>query len=260
MARMPFEQKIRQTSNARRTRPHQEWATCGVSRPHSSVLSPVPPSSFAAAPPPSLPTSVLQALREATAAQHAQLDTGLAIAHPDASLHDYGVHAQALAAWLQALSPHLKSLQTSVYDFEFAPADRLAALQADLQDMAPTGAEATPLAWPAPSAATQQHIARALAHNPTQAESVCWGLVYVIEGSQLGGQVLYRHLAPRLAPHPLRYLQGRASSTGARWKSFVSLLQQHVASPAAIAACCHGAQAAFEGLQHHFWETEGMST
>lgn len=220
----------------------------------------MPTRPLAAAPHTPIAIDVLQALRHATAAQHAQLDTGLAIAHPEASLHDYGVHAHALAAWLQALSPHLTTLQACEHDFEFAPADRLAALEADLHDMTPLAAGAAPTAWPAPSAATQHHIARALAHHPTQAEAVCWGLVYVVEGSQLGGQVLYRHLAPRLAPHPLRYLQGRACSTGARWKSFVSLLRHHVASPAAVAACCQGAQTAFEGLQHHLWETEGMLT
>jgi heme oxygenase len=35
-----------------------------------------------------------------------------------------------------------------------------------------------------------------------------WGVCYVIEGSQLGGAVLYKRLHERLAPHPLRYLKG----------------------------------------------------
>ena len=228
--------------------------------PHSSVLLTVPTRPLAAAPHTPFSIDVLQALRNATAAQHAQLDTGLAIAQPDASLHDYGLHAHALAAWLQALSPHLNTLQASEHHFEFAPADRLAALAADLRDIALVSPGAAPRAWPAPSVSTQEHVGRALNDNPTQTEAVCWGLVYVVEGSQLGGQVLYRHLAPRLAPHPLRYLQGHASRTGARWKSFVALLCERVTSQADVAACCQGAQAAFEGLQQHFWETEGVPT
>ena len=208
----------------------------------------MPTRPLAAAPHTPIAIDVLQALRHATAAQHAQLDTGLAIAHPEASLHDYGVHAHALAAWLQALSPHLTTLQACEHDFEFAPADRLAALEADLHDMTPLAAGAAPTAWPAPSAATQHHIARALAHHPTQAEAVCWGLVYVVEGSQLGGQVLYRHLAPRLAPHPLRYLQGAGAQTGARWRVFLESLRAALDTPARVQAACDGAAWAFERL------------
>lgn len=79
--------------------------------------------------------------------------------------------------------------------------------------------------------------------------AVCWGLAYVVEGSQLGGQFLYRRLAPRLAPHPLRYLQGTGADTHLRWKAFTRLLNANVQSSFDIQAACAGARAGFDGLQ-----------
>ncbi len=193
-------------------------------------------------------TDALQALRHATAERHAQLDSGLPIARADANLADYQNHVHALAAWLQALWPALLALQACAPRFGFAPAARLSALREDLAHMD----EQATLPWPQPSATTAQCLEQALARHPGQADAVRWGMAYVVEGSQLGGQVLHRGLAPRLAPHPLRYLQGGGAGTGARWKTFMALLHTHVASPPAIAAACDGALAAFQGLQAHF--------
>ena len=188
----------------------------------------------------------LPLLRSATAAKHAQLDAHLAIARAGASLADYGAHVQALAAWLQALQPHVQTLAATAPQFDFTPSQRLAALQADLLDVAKW---ASPLAWPCPSVAARHLAAQALAAHAGQAPAVCWGMAYVVEGSQLGGQVLHRRLAGPLAPHPLRYLQGDGERTGARWKEFLALLRSHVGSPAQIAAACSGATAAFTAMQ-----------
>ena len=75
-----------------------------------------------------------------------------------------------------------------------------------------------------------------------------WGVAYVIEGSRLGGQVLYRRLAEPLAPHPLRYLQGAGGQTGARWRAFLESLRAALDTPARIQAACDGAAWAFERL------------
>ncbi|WP_428002359.1 biliverdin-producing heme oxygenase [Acidovorax sp.] len=206
---------------------------------HNTLAPPLPQPAM---------TDALQALRHATAERHAQLDSGLPIARADANLADYQNHVHALAAWLQALWPALLALQACAPRFGFAPAARLSALREDLAHMD----EQATLPWPQPSATTAQCLEQALARHPGQADAVRWGMAYVVEGSQLGGQVLHRGLAPRLAPHPLRYLQGDGAGTGARWKAFMALLRTHVASPPAIAAACDGALAAFQGLQAHF--------
>ncbi|HWU68302.1 MAG TPA: biliverdin-producing heme oxygenase, partial [Stenotrophobium sp.] len=75
-----------------------------------------------------------------------------------------------------------------------------------------------------------------------------WGVHYVIEGSQLGGAVLYERLRERLAPHGLRYLKGDAAGPGPRWRSFMQALRADVRTPAEIADACAGACAAFDRI------------
>jgi heme oxygenase len=71
---------------------------------------------------------------------------------------------------------------------------------------------------------------------------------YVIEGSQLGGAVLYQRLHEQLAPHPLRYLKGNDAGPGPRWRAFMQALREHVRSPEEILEASEGACAAFDSI------------
>jgi heme oxygenase len=83
---------------------------------------------------------------------------------------------------------------------------------------------------------------------PRQAsEAYRWGVSYVIEGSQLGGAVLYKRLAERLAPHPLNYLRGE-EPPGPRWQQFITALRGAVTTAPQIEEACRGAQLAFDSL------------
>ncbi|MBN3728397.1 biliverdin-producing heme oxygenase, partial [Burkholderia sp. Ac-20379] len=75
-----------------------------------------------------------------------------------------------------------------------------------------------------------------------------WGASYVIEGSQMGGAVLYQRLHERLAPHPLGFLATGRNGLSARWKAFVRGLAADVVAPAQIADACRGASEAFDRL------------
>jgi heme oxygenase (biliverdin-IX-beta and delta-forming) len=67
-----------------------------------------------------------------------------------------------------------------------------------------------------------------------------WGMLYVIEGSTLGGVVLARGLAARAEMRPaLRYLNGYGAATGERWRRFRAELERQVPAeglPEAVAA------------------------
>lgn len=171
----------------------------------------------------------LTALRAATASRHAALDAGLPIGAPDASLHDYIAHLVLLRTWLVPLHAWLAGFADGP---QFDVSVRLARIDADLADAgyASTG---TPDgdAWPA-----------------TASPAYRWGVHYVIEGSQLGGAVLYERLHERLAPHRLRYLQGDDAGPGPRWRVFMQALRAGVRSPAEIADACAGARAAFDRI------------
>jgi heme oxygenase len=171
----------------------------------------------------------LAALRAATATRHAALDAGLPIGAPDASLHDYTAHLVLLRTWLVPLHAWLAGFADGL---PFEHATRLARIDADLAEAghALTTASAGD-AWPAAASPAYR-----------------WGVHYVIEGSQLGGAVLYERLRERLAPHGLRYLKGDDAGPGPRWRVFMQALRAGVRTPGEIADACAGACAAFDRI------------
>jgi heme oxygenase len=179
-------------------------------------------------------TDVLAALRAATASRHERLDSGLPLSSPGASLADYASHLRMLRDWLAPLEAWLAAFPDGPYaEPTLAPVPRQALIEADLQEpgMPPAPAPRAPTAWP-----------------PQASAAYRWGVAYVIEGSQLGGAVLYGRLAGPLAPHPLRYLRGEAGGPGPRWRAFMLALRAAVLTPQEIAEACAGACAAFDGI------------
>ncbi|MFK3736299.1 biliverdin-producing heme oxygenase [Massilia sp. TN1-12] len=176
----------------------------------------------------------LAALRAATHTRHEELDSGLPIGKDDASLADYAAHLTLLRAWLLPLQDWLRRFDDGPQaDARFASDARLALLQADLDEpgMPASAVPAHAAAWPEDASPAWR-----------------WGVAYVVEGSQLGGAVLYGRLHARLAPHPLRYLKGDEAGPGPRWRAFMQALGAHVRSPEEIADACAGACAAFDRL------------
>jgi len=60
------------------------------------------------------------------------------------------------------------------------------------------------------------------------------GYLYVLEGSTLGGQVLLRHLGPRLglSPAQVAYLRTYDQAVGSMWKSFLAELERGLSASA----------------------------
>ena len=174
----------------------------------------------------------LAALRAATDSRHQRLDSGLPIGAPDASLGDYARHLHMLQAWLAPLQAWLAGFRDGP---RFDQAGRLALIDADLGEPGMPAAAGFPAArvdWPLDASPAWR-----------------WGVCYVIEGSQLGGAVLYKRLAEQLAPHPLRYLRGAGEAgPGPRWRAFMGALRADVRSEEAIAEACAGACDAFERI------------
>lgn len=174
----------------------------------------------------------LAALRAATSARHERLDSGLPLSGPAPDVHDYATHLTMVRDWLAPLQGWLDGFADGPQTV--LPAlGRLALIDADLNEpgMPPLRAPSHPHAWPQDASAAYR-----------------WGVAYVIEGSQLGGKVLYGKLSERLAPHPLRYLRGAEEGPGPRWRAFMLALKEHVKSPDEIADACAGACAAFDSI------------
>lgn len=174
----------------------------------------------------------LAALRAATADLHERLDSGLPLSGPAPDLHDYASHLTMVRDWLTPLLTWLDSFDDGPKRV-LPPVERLALIEADLNEpgMPPLRAPAAPRPWPQDASVAYR-----------------WGVCYVIEGSQLGGKVLYAKLAGPLAPHPLRYLKGSDAGPGPRWRAFMLALKEQVTSPDEIADACAGACAAFDSI------------
>lgn len=184
----------------------------------------------------------LAALRAATAQRHQLLDTSLPLAAEDAGLDDYRRHLQMLHAWLVPLERWLAAFDDGPQDSRLLPRpDYLHLVESDLAHAAMAGAADQDMpGWPLPARDTPWPAHAGAAYR--------WGACYVVEGAQLGGAVLYKRLAERLAPHPLAYLRGAPEGPGPRWKIFIAALRQALADPAAVRQACRGAVDAFDRL------------
>lgn len=182
-------------------------------------------------------SDVLAALRQATAARHEQLDSGLPLSRLDATLADYAHHLCLLRDWLAPMDAWLGAYADGPQEpGRIAIAPHLALIEADLAEPSlaacPCGARAHTTPWPDCAGAAYR-----------------WGVAYVVEGSQLGGAVLYKRLAQQLAPHPLRYLRGAgAGGPGPRWRAFMETLRAEVRTEAEVAEACAGACDAFDRI------------
>lgn len=178
-------------------------------------------------------------LRKATAGQHAAVEAlplmaGLMSARVDMPMYrqvllrQWQVHAgweQACGHWLRSLAPH----------WHYRP--RAPALQADLRALG--GQDATPVP---------------VAPVPVDADHA-WGMLYVVEGAALGGQLIARHVqahCPGLAD-ALSHFRG-AALPGAGWRDFRLALEQALPDTAARQAAVAGARAMFRHFHAHLAE------
>ncbi|GAB3467040.1 biliverdin-producing heme oxygenase [Massilia terrae] len=173
---------------------------------------------------------VLAALRRATASRHAALDSQLPLSHEAATLSDYASHLVLLRNWLVPLHAALAQSPAGLPGL-----NRLVEIERDL-------------AHPSLAGLFPTHDASAHCWPRDMSEAYRWGICYVVEGSQLGGSVLYQRLRERLAPHPLDYLRGAAEGPGPRWRAFMLALRANVKDEAGIEEACAGACDAFDAM------------
>lgn len=187
-----------------------------------------------------IPNDPVIQLRVATQRLHQTLDRGLPLAGPAPGLMDYALHLCVLRDWEAAITSWLQRTG--------AGSDSLFLIRLDLADCASTDL---------PSALPR------LSPEPVRARddgslAFCWGMRYVLEGSRLGGQVLWRRLRDRLAPHPLRYLNA-SGKAGPRWPEIQATLRAQFAAKPALQAGCQGAEAAFELLLARFRQAGALA-
>ena len=181
----------------------------------------------------------LAALRAATSRQHANLESGLAIARPDAGRAEYAAHIAAMHGWL---APFEERLWQEEWPREIDPAQRACKrewLQADIEVARADGFLDTPL-----------ECAAVAPSFDTLAQRIGWA--YVVEGSTLGGRVLLVRLRETLRPWPARFLVAYGNEGARRWRDFLALVERHLSRSEEVEEAARAAAQAFESLEAWF--------
>lgn len=170
------------------------------------------------------PSLAVARLRAATGAIHARLEQRIdaierfrqPLARRDLIARFAALHAPAAAV----LAPHL----FDIADLDFPSCSRASLLE-------PIVAGPQPNAFPAPA---------------NKAEAL--GMLYVLEGSTLGGRFILQRLSELGADvSDLAFLDPYGGRTGERWRGFLGILERETAGDERrIADACTGASAAFE--------------
>ncbi|TLU98783.1 biliverdin-producing heme oxygenase [Dyadobacter luticola] len=83
--------------------------------------------------------------------------------------------------------------------------------------------------------------------------SEAMGIMYVLEGSTLGGRILYKHIHETLgldSESGASYFWGYGAETGPRWKSFMAALGQQAESDGAAKKIIESAKRTFTHIDH----------
>lgn len=162
-------------------------------------------------------------LRDATAPLHERVDrafSAFALEHTEGYRHFLAAHAEVTVPLEQTLEA--AGIQTLLPDWP--QRCRRQALLADLQDL---GAPATAV----------------IAPGEISTPGWCWGAVYVMEGSRLGGRVLAKRVAQANPNAPLRYLGQQ--NVAPSWPGFLEHFERN-ASGCPWNEVLEGAQSVFE--------------
>jgi len=184
-------------------------------------------------------STAMQALRDATRPIHDDFENGLRIAAADAGRDDYLLFVSAMYGWLQPFEARLWQAGWPAHIEPEARSRKSAWLESDLRAAGLDDAAIAQL--------PRAHWAIRL---DSAAQRI--GAAYVLEGAQLGSQLLSRTLGPRLAPWPARWLSGYGEQGSAYWLAFREEAEIQLADGAARAEAALAARAAFSALATWF--------
>jgi heme oxygenase len=163
-----------------------------------------------------VPSTLPAALRAGTAERHARTESLVPILDPALTLAGY---AAILARFHLAYAPleaALARVPAWPAGFDLTPRRKRALLERDLAWLRSRGVVASVPARDGVEAAPAA---------PTLPAAL--GMLYVLEGATLGGQVILRHVAPRLGVGPdagASFYAGYGAETGRMWRAFGTML------------------------------------
>lgn len=185
--------------------------------------------------------SRISSLRAATTTQHQELD-GLI------RLMDENVQKSYYAKILSLFFGFVSSFEASLFSHpewlsnlpEIARRKKSDKLRADLEQL-----DINPI-----------HLPVNQNPPPTREFAEALGVMYVMEGSTLGGQMMTKHLAKKFPELSHHYMRGYESETGKMWQQFLAALEKFELSSDEEEKMKKAAQATFTSLKN--WFVEGL--
>ena len=194
--------------------------------------------------PPTPPSSVLSALRAGTHTLHVALEKRLPFFSDTLDLERYTQLLAAYYGFYQALESNLLACELPE-GFELSTRLKTPALQQDLRALN-VHIEALPLCDNFPPL-----------NNPASV----LGVLYVLEGATLGGNVLRKHVSEQLgldADNGCAFLYVYGESTGKQWKAFLDYLGSVPLDAAAQALAVHAACSTFSSFEQWLEDQEDL--
>ncbi|HWH85350.1 MAG TPA: biliverdin-producing heme oxygenase [Pseudomonas sp.] len=175
---------------------------------------------------------VLQDLRAGTAELHIALEKRLPFFSDTLDTHAFERLMQAYYGFYQPLEHALLTSGAIPDDFDLTPRLKTETLRADLRALG--------------AAANELPLCAQLPVIDSSASSL--GVLYVLEGATLGGQILRREIAARLnldADNGAAFLDIYGAATGRRWREFIEYLSNRPMDATERAAVVSAAQTTF---------------
>jgi heme oxygenase len=190
-------------------------------------------------------SEALLALRNATRDIHDDFEKGLKLARPDAGKAEYLEFIRAMWGWLH---PFEQALWSADWPQDMDAAQRAGKSEWLRRDLEAAGLNSESIAA----------LPLAVEQPPLASSAQRFGLAYVLEGAQLGSQVLSRTLGPRLAPWPAHWLCGYGELASQRWLSFRKLAERQLADAGARDEAADAARRAF-GILAKWFREQGVA-
>lgn len=166
--------------------------------------------------------TILQALKSETQEYHERLEKNLPVMDENLTLSAYKVILEKFYGFYMPVELTLSTIQTRfrlINDFHVRL--KFPLLLKDLEILSSIGFDPK-----------QLPVCAELPEIPSWPQAL--GVMYVLEGSTLGGRIISKHIGNKLFLTPasgLAFFHGYGEQTGHMWKSFGELLIKHSNSP-----------------------------
>lgn len=178
-------------------------------------------------------------LKMKTARDHKEIEGAFSVMHENFTLVDYKNLLTKLYGFYYGIEKlMMESNLDRIIDLDYSKRSKIGLLKSDLEFFGYCADEIS-------------EIRKFIPWSLSFAEGQVLGVLYVLEGSTLGGQIITRHLREKFEfqdNNGLSFFNCYGSLTGKMWKEFQAVLDDHLNSTEKIQQAVDAAQTTFREL------------